>query len=452
MRHHSASSSVFYLLALCCCLFNPCESRGQSFDQLKPANWHHWRGPGATGVSKTAKPPLRWSEDTNIQWKAALPGNGTSTPIIWKDRVYLLCVIDTGKVDPSLPKPGDQPKRVFGITFPNTVQQFVVLCLDRKTGKEIWRRRAGEGIPHEGHHGDNDFASASPTTDGERLYCWFGSAGLYCYDLEGEKIWERNLGKAHMGASLGEGCSPVIHDGRLVIVRDQARQSSVHVLNAKTGKTLWEKKREEPNAWATPVVVRHSGRTQVVVPASKMVRCYDLENGKIIWQCGGLTGNVIPSPVISGDLVCCMSGYQGYSLLALPLSAKGDISKTESIAWSKNRGTPYVPSPVEYDGMLYFTQSNRNILTCLASQTGDVIIDRTRLPGLSNIYASPVGADGRVYFTGRSGTTLVLKRSKKLEVLATNKLDERFDSSPSLAGNQLFLRGRKFLYCIAERK
>ena len=147
-----------------------------------------------------------------------------------------------------------------------------------------------------------------------------------------------------------------------------------------------------------------------------------------------------------------MSGYQGYSLLALPLSAKGDISKTESIAWRKSRGTPYVPSPVEYDGMLYFTQSNRNILTCLATQTGDVVIDRTRLPGLSNIYASPVGGDGRVYFIGRSGTTLVLKRSKKLEVLATNKLDERFDSSPSLAGGQLFLRGRKFLYCIAEQK
>ena len=147
-----------------------------------------------------------------------------------------------------------------------------------------------------------------------------------------------------------------------------------------------------------------------------------------------------------------MSVYLGFSLLALPLSAKGDISKSDAIAWSKDRGTPYVPSPIEYDGMLYFTQSNRNLLTCLATKTGAVIIDRTRLPGLSNIYASPVGGDGRVYFTGRSGTTLVLRRSKKLEVLATNKLDERFDSSPSLAGNQLFLRGRKFLYCIAQGK
>ena len=400
-----------------------------SLAALSPAladNWPAWRGPTGQGISRETDLPLEWSPTKNTRWKLPLPGPGNSTPIVWEQRIFLTQATSKGA-------------------------ERWTWCINRSDGKVAWKKKV-EYTGSEPTHATNPYCSASPVTDGERVIVSHGSAGLYCYDLEGEKLWERNLGKVHMGASLGEGCSPVIHDGRLVIVRDQARQSSVHVLNAKTGKTLWEKKREEPNAWATPVVVRHSGRTQVVVPASKMVRCYDLENGKIIWQCGGLTGNVIPSPVISGDLVCCMSGYQGYSLLALPLSAKGDISKTESIAWSKNRGTPYVPSPVEYDGMLYFTQSNRNILTCLATQTGDVIIDRTRLPGLSNIYASPVGADDRIYFTGRSGTTLVLKRSKKLEVLATNKLDERFDSSPSLAGNQLFLRGRKFLYCIAEQK
>ena len=157
---------LILLTGLCCCLFLPCAGQAQSFDALKSKNWHHWRGPAATGVSKTAKPPTTWGEGKNIQWKVALPGNGTSTPIIWKDRVYLLSTIDTGKVDPSLPKPEDQPKRVFGITFPNTIQRFVVLCLDRKSGKELWRRTAKDGIPHEGHHGDNDFASASPTTDG----------------------------------------------------------------------------------------------------------------------------------------------------------------------------------------------------------------------------------------------------------------------------------------------
>ncbi len=413
-------------------------------------NWHQWRGPEANGVSRTATPPIEWGEGKNIQWKVAIDGQGCSTPIIWGNKVFLLTAIDTGKVDPSLPKPEDQPKRVFGITHPNTTYEFVVLCLDRKTGKVLWRRRPTERVPHEGHHGDNAFASASPTTDGERLYCWFGSAGLFCYDLDGKRLWQRDLGKAYVAASLGEGCSPVVHDGKLVIVRDHQRQSYIETLDAKTGKTLWRKNRDERTAWATPMIIKHSGKTQVITAASKLVRSYDLKDGKIIWQCSGLTGNVIPAPVAEGDVIYCMSGYKGYSLLALPLFAKGDISKSDDIVWVRRQGTPYISSPLLYDGMLYFNQSNSAILSCVDSKTGATIIKRTRLPGLSNIYASPVAANGRVYITGRRGITLVLQRAKTLKVLATNRLDDLIDASPALAGSQLFLRGKKFLYCIAE--
>jgi outer membrane protein assembly factor BamB len=431
-------------------LFLPSSIQAQPFDESKLNNWHHWRGPEASGVSKTATPPITWGEGQNIRWKVAIDGNGSSTPIIWENKVFLLTAIDTGKVDPSLPKPEDQPERVFGIKFPNTVHGFVVLCLDRDSGKELWRRTATQSIPHEGHHGDNDFASASPTTDGERLYCWFGSAGLFCYDLDGNKLWDRDLGKAIMEASLGEGCSPVVHDGKLVIVRDQQGQSYIEVLDAKTGETRWKADRDEPNAWATPIVLDHSGKTQVITSASNMVRSYDLNDGQIIWQCSGLTGNVIPSPVVDGDVVYCMSGYQGNALYALPLSATGDISDSDEIVWIKRQGTPYIPSPLLYGDMLYFNQSNHAILTCLNAKTGDTMLDRTRLSGISRIYASPVGANQRIYITGRNGTTLVLQRSKDLQVLATNKLDDPIDASPALAGNQLFLRGSKFLYCIAE--
>ena len=411
-------------------------------------NWHQWRGPEANGVSRTAKPPLEWSEDRNIKWKVAIKGQGNASPIVWGDKVFVLTAINTGRVDPSLPKPEDQPKRVFGIKHPNTFYKFEVLCLDRQTGKELWRQTASEHVPHEGTHHDADFASASPTTDGERLYCWFGSAGMYCYDLNGKKLWQRDLGKAYVGASLGEGCSPVVYKGKVVIVRDHARQSSIEVLDARTGKTLWKKDRDEPNAWATPRVVEHSGKTQVITAASNWIRSYDLDSGDIIWQCSGLTGNVTPSPIVDGDVVYCMSGYEGYSLLALPLGARGDISNSDKIIWSKDRGTPYVPSPVLYDGMLYFTQSNQSILTAVDSRTGETLLQRSRIPGVSNIYSSPVGADGRVYFTGRNGATVVLKRQNKLEVLATNKLDDEFNASPAMAGRQLFLRGRKSLYCI----
>jgi outer membrane protein assembly factor BamB len=422
----------------------------QSNEDVISRNWHQWRGPEANGVSRTAKPPVIWNEDENIKWKVAIAGGGTSTPIIWQDKVFLLMAINTGKVDPSLPKPEDQPERMFGIKYPNTVYAFQVLCLDRDTGRELWRQTATERIPHEGHHGDNDFASASPTTDGQRLYCWFGSAGLFCYELDGTKVWERDLGKAYMGASLGEGCSPVVYDGKLVIVRDQAEQSTIEVLDAGTGKTLWKKDRDEHNAWATPRVLRHSGKTQVVTAASNLVRSYDLDNGQIIWQCGGLTGNVIPAPVVEGDVVYCMSGYRGYALLALPLAASGDISDSDSILWKTDRATPYIPSPLLYDGMLYFNQSNQAILSCLDANSGETLLDRTRLSGISNIYASPVGADGRVYIAGRNGTTLVLERSRQLRILASNRLDDRIDASPALAGNQLFLRGREFIYCIEE--
>ncbi len=433
-------------LSVWVCLLGTTRSSAQSIEE----NWHQWRGPLATGVSPTATPPIEWSETKNIKWKAEIEGSGSSTPIVWGDKVFLLTAINTGEVDPALPKPEDQPKRVFGITNPNTLYEFVVLCLDRETGSEKWRQVATKLVPHEGHHSDNDFASASPTTDGERLVCWFGSAGLFCFDLNGNELWRRDLGRATMGASLGEGCSPVLHGKTVVIVRDHAGQSSIEALDATTGQTLWKRDRDEPNAWATPLVIEHGGRTQVITAASNFVRSYDLQTGEIIWQCRGLTGNVIPCPVFEGEVVYCMSGYEGYSLLALPLSAQGDVSGADNVIWSKDSGTPYIPSPLLYNGMLYFNQSNQAILTCLHAGTGETILDRTRLSGLSNLYSSPVGAAGRVYFVGRNGATLVLERTTELKILAFNELDDSIDASPAIVGDQLFLRGNRHLYCIAN--
>ena len=422
---------------------------GESFTD----NWHQWRGPNATGVSTTANPPVTWGEDENIKWKVAIEGQGTSTPIIWGDKVFVLTAINTGVKDPSIPDPEDQPKtNFFDIKQPNAQHAFVVLCLDRNSGKEIWRQVATTKIPHQGAHNDNDFAPASPTTDGKHLYCWFGSAGLFCYDLQGNKIWEKKLGEVKVGSSLGEGCSPVLHEGKLVIVRDHAGQSTIEVLDAKTGNTLWKRERDEGNAWATPRIIQHSGKTQVITTASGFVRSYDLDTGDIIWQCSGLTGNAIPCPVVEGDYVICMTGYQGYSAMAIPLTETGDISDSEKILWKKERGTPYIPSPLLYEGLIFYNQSNQAILTCLDAKTGEVAFGPKRVGELSNIYASPVGAGGRVYLTGRNGNTLVLERGPEYKVTALNKLDERFDASPALAGNQLFLRGAKHLYCIETQQ
>jgi outer membrane protein assembly factor BamB len=420
------------------------------FDSGRLGNWHQWRGPDASGVAVSGNPPVSWSGTENVQWKTPLDGQGSSTPIVWGDRVFLLTSIRTDENDPNLPKPEDQPKRPFGITFPNVAYKFVVICLDRNNGRELWRKVAAQKIPHEGHHGDNNFASASPTTDGERLYVWFGPVGMFCYDLDGELLWHRDLGKVSTRRSFGEASSPVVHGDRLIINRDHEGQSYIAVLDAKTGKDVWRAERVELSTWMTPLIVRHGERTQLVTSATNRVRSYDLADGSLIWQCGGQVFNVTPSPVTDGNLVFCMSGYRGSSLYALPLDATGDITDTDRIAWKLKRGTPYVPSPLLMGGLLYFNQSNDAIVSAVDAKSGEIVIERTRMPGLSRVYASPVGAAGRVYFTGRSGTTLVLKHGRKFEVLATNSIGEPIDASPAIVGRQLFLRGRRHLYCIAE--
>lgn len=422
----------------------------QGLAERQQANWHHWRGPLATGASPTASPPLEWDAEKNVQWRVAIEGRGSSTPIIWEDLVFLLTAIDTGRVDPDLPAPADQPKRPFGITFPNVIYQYVVLALDRQTGKELWRQVAIEKVPHEGHHGDNSFASSSPTTDGERLYVWFGSAGLYCYDLAGNLQWKRDLGEVSTRLSFGEASSPVVHGNRLIITRDNEGQSYIVALDTATGETVWQTDRDERSSWMTPVVVESNGKTQVIASATKRVRSYDLKDGSLLWRCSGQVSNVSPSPVVLGDTVYCMSGYRGSAAQAIPLDSTGDI--TDKLVWSLDRGTPYVPSPLLHEGLLYFNQSNNAILSIVDAKTGEPALDRTRLPIQQNIYASPVAAGERVYFTGRGGTTVVLKAGSTGEVLATNELGEDVDASPALVGDQLFLRGKRHLYCISEKK
>ena len=421
-----------------------------SYDLLAGENWAQWRGVRNTGFAENSRPPVSWSEESNIRWKVAIDGSGSSTPIIYGDRVFILTAIDTGIVDPTRAKPEDQPMRVFGIKHPNTEHQFLTICLDRQTGQELWREIAVQKVPHEGHHGDNDFASASPVVHDNKVFVWFGSAGLFCYDLDGLLLWKRDLGEVKMGAALGEGCSPVVHNGRVIVVRDHQGQSSIEALDSSTGKTYWKKHRDEGNAWATPVIAEYGGRVQVITCASNLVRSYNLEDGTLIWQCGGLTGNATPCPILDGSHVIVMSGYQGHSVMRIPITEEGDLTGADKVVWKHQRGTPYVPSPVLFDGMLFYNQSNQGIWTVLDATSGKIVMDRTRLPGISNMYSSPVAANGRIYVTGRNGLTLVLNPGTNLSIESSNRLDERFDASPSIAGDELYLRGEKFLYCIAK--
>lgn len=407
--------------------------------------WHQWRGPYATGVSKTADPPVEWSETKNIKWKVEIPGRGSASPVVWGDRVYVLSAVPAGV-------PAGAQHQPRGGVKPIDTHRFLVLAIDRKTGKTIWERTAREHAPHEASHQENGtYASASAITDGERVYAWFESQGMFVYDPDGKLLWQKDLGDKMMRNQFGEGSTPALHGNTLVIVWDHyvRGQSFIVALNKLTGDELWRVPREEIDTWATPLVVEANGRAQVVAAGMNKVRAYDLETGKIVWESPGTTMNAIPSPVSDGAMVFVTSGFRGNNLKAIRLAeAKGDIAGTPAIAWTLDRDTPYVPSPLLYDGIIYLLKTNTGILSAFDARTGTPHFQLQRLEDLPEVFSSPVGAKGRVYLTGRDGDTLVIRHGAKYEVLAKNSLDDGFDASPALVDREIYLRGYKYLYAI----
>ncbi|MHC4400728.1 MAG: outer membrane protein assembly factor BamB family protein [Planctomycetota bacterium] len=432
----------------CCSCFISLGARADDFASRREHNWHQWRGPSADGVAPHGNPPVCWDENTNVGWKVAVPGRGSSTPVVWEDRIFLTTAIETERTVDELPEITVEPPGGYQTQRPTSYYRFEVLCLDRRTGRARWRRTVNEEVPHEGHHPNHGYASASAVTDGRRVYVSFGSRGVYCLDVEGNLEWGRDLGDMVTRFGWGEAASPVLHGDALAVNWDHEGDSFLAVLDAATGDTRWKAGRDEISSWSTPLAVKHGDATQLVVSATRRVVSYDLASGKTVWECGGQTVNVIPSPVAADGVVYCMSGFSGTALYAIPLTAAGDLTGTDRACWEHHRGTPYVPSPLLCDGLLYFTKSNSPILSILSARSGEPLIDGARLPGLTSIYASPVAAAGRVYFVGRDGAALVVQQGPELKVLATNKLDDPIDASPAVVGRQMFLRGAGHLYCI----
>jgi outer membrane protein assembly factor BamB len=282
------------------------------------------------------------------------------------------------------------------------------------------------------------------------LYASFGSQGIFCYDLDGEPQWHRDLGDMETKRGFGEGASPVLYGDSLVVNWDHEGDSFIACLDAATGEERWRTARAEHTTWATPLVVEHEGVVQVIVNATGRTRSYDLATGKLIWECGGQVDNPIPSPVVRDGVVYCMTGYQGYAITAVSLDALGDVTESDMVVWKSTSAAPYVASPLAYDDYLYFTKGDAGILGCIESQTGKLVYGLKRLEGLGTMYASPVGAAGRVYLTDRDGSTVVLAHGKDFEVLAINEIGEHVNASPVIVENQLLLRGEKHLFCINE--
>jgi outer membrane protein assembly factor BamB len=430
------------------------------------ANWPAWRGPLASGVAPAGDPPVTWGEGKNVKWKVRIPGEGTSSPIVWGDRIFAQTAISTGmaaaQATPQVfaqqqprggqRQPGGGRGGFGGGPKPTDLHRFVLLCIDRGTGKVIWERTVKEEVPHEGHHKDHSFSSYSPVTDGKLVWAYFGSRGLHCFDMDGNPKWQKDLGKMRTKMEFGEGSSPAVHSDVIVVNWDHEGEDFIVAFNNQTGDELWRTPRDEETNWATPLIVEHGGQAQVIVSATKKIRSYDLKTGKQIWEGPGLTANVIPSPVAGNGVVYLTSGFRGNALYAIKLGRTGDLSTSDAILWQYRRATPYVPSPLLSGDRLYlFGANNSGRLSCFDVKSGKPLFENDPVDGLDRVYASPVAAGGKVYLLGRDGTCVVIKDADKLEVLATNKLDEPMDASPAIAGREIILRGKESLYCIAEK-
>lgn len=394
---------------------------------LASANWPSWRGPEGTGAAPAGNPPTTWSENENVKWKVPIPGTGQSTPIIWEDRIFLLTATDMG----------------------GGAWAFDVVCMSRADGKILWKQTAAKEVPQEGHHPTGSFAPYSAVTDGKFVWASFGSRGLHCYDVEGKHQWSKPLDKMTIKRGFGEGSSPLLAGDSIVILQDHEGSSRIAAYNKASGNLIWEKSRDEKTTWTSPMAVEVDGKTQIVVNATNKIRSYDLATGDLIWECGGMTANVIPTPAFGNGMAYCASGFRASALAAIKLGNTGDLTGTDSIAWTYSGGTPYVSSPLLYGDRLFFLNTNTAKLTNIDARTGEVKFEQAPLEGLGIIYASPVGAGGHVYIADREGKTAVVEQSDSFTPVAVNTLEDGFDATPVIVGNELYLRGNKYLYCIA---
>lgn len=463
--------------------------------------WSNWRGPKYNGSSDSARPPVSWNSEKNIQWKVELEGLGSSTPVVWQNQVFILTALKTERVEnvpskagvqasreeterrgrpqirgairdegpgfqeggnpgnqPPLNDRGHGPEKSNGRGGsrmsnppPQNIYEFKITSYDLNTGNKLWQSTVAEEVPHEGGHSTNTFASASPITDGTRIYIFWGSRGVFCLDMQGKKIWNVDFGQQTTRAGFGEGSSAALSGNILVVPWDHEGESFIAALDTRTGDLKWKTSREERTTWSTPLIVSEGERTQVVTNGRR-VRSYDLKDGSMLWECGGQTENPIPSPIVFGDTVIATTGFRGSACYAIALNSLGDVTNSDSsIRWRYNQNTPYVPSATLYKDRIYFLAENRAILTSLNARNGEPLYAAKRLNGLGVIYSSIGAADDRLYITDRYGVTVVLKAGESPEVLSTNELGEEVDASLVFVGQKLLLRSNKNLFCIAEQ-
>jgi len=421
------------------------------------ANWPQFRGLGALGVADNPSLPDHWGTNENVAWKIEVPGRGWSSPIVWGERVFVTTVVSAGEVEPAKKGLyfGGERKEV-----PKAEHHWLVLCFDLKSGRELWRQEAHRGTPANPHHVKNTYASETPVTDGERVYAYFGNVGLFCYDLKGQKLWSTNWPPAKMRYGWGAATSPVLYDGRVFMVNDNDEQSFAVALDAKTGRQLWRVERDEKSNWATPYIWRNEQRTELITSGTKRVRSYDLD-GKLIWEFGGMSSIVIPTPSSTPGLLYVCSGYVGDKVrpvFAVKPGASDDITlkpgetNNQFIAWYQPTAAPYNPSPLLYRDYFYVL-FDFGFLSCHDARTGRPVYDKQRIrTDTTSFTASPWAANGKIYALSEDGDTFVFQAGAEYKLLHKNSLDEMCMATPAIAGDRLLIRTLTKLYCFRETK
>ena len=386
--------------------------------------WPRWRGPSGQGVVPNGDYPDKWSDKDNVLWKVELPGRGNSSPILWKDRIFLTTAYDKG-------------------------QRRSILCLSRDGGKKLWETFAPNAKP-EKVQTKNGWASGTPCTDGERVYAYFGNHGLLCVDFAGKEVWHQPF--APMDAYHGMSCSPLLYRDKVIVYQDHRSKSGSFVVafDKRTGKQLWKTPRKERVGWGSPVAIRVNGRDEIIVSSEYRVYAYDPNDGKVLWSCGGNLVEVTPTPVVGAGLIFCCCGRSGPTLAIRP-DGQGDVTKTH-LVWKVNKASPFIPSPLLYGEYLYMVNDIISVALCYEARTGKLMYqERLGEPVKHGFSASPVGVNGKVFFTNDLGETFVLRAGPRFELLHVNRLGEKTLASPALVDGRWYWRTQQHLLCIGKR-
>ncbi|REK13101.1 MAG: serine/threonine protein kinase [Planctomycetota bacterium] len=419
-------------------------------------NWPRFRGADGTGVVEDdPRLPEVWDPETNVVWKAKIPGRGWGSPIVWGDKVFVSAVHSDEEYE--APKGGLYLGQGRGEP-PDSVHHWMVYCLSLKDGEVLWKHEAHTGKPEVPRHPKNTYAAETPTTDGERLYVLFGDVGLYCYDLDGQLLWTHKIEPKKTLYGYGAAASPIVQGDQVIFVYDNLEESYIAALDARTGEPRWRVERDETKSWSTPLVWQHDGATEIVTTGEKENRSYSPE-GELLWHFDGrMSVLTIPSPFVVDDLLYITSGYfqdNKRPVFAVRPGARGDIAleqgetSNEAIAWSLEKMGPYNTSPIVYRGY-YYTLLDRGMITCHDAKTGELVYDRTRFPQGATFTASPWAYNGKVFFLDEDGDTYVMPVSKEFEIERTNPLDELCIATPAIAQGKLLIRTASQVYCLSN--